>query len=114
MCVFFADHTIRRIECAMVKNQASIADLEHQLAFRSQELTAIQNQVHICQERARQQRMKAYSRARTLAVLHPAKPVEPEIPIKDDSLFGIVMIALWHCTSQVHEQDGVGIKVGHC
>jgi hypothetical protein len=76
--VYVADQTIRRIESAMARNQASIADLEHQLAFRSQELRAIHDQVRICQARAKQEWMRAQIRPRQLAALRPTPKAEPE------------------------------------
>ena len=54
MGVYWADHTTCRIESASVRNQEGIANLEHQWAFRSGELKAIEDQVQRCKVRARE------------------------------------------------------------
>ncbi|KAH6845276.1 hypothetical protein B0I37DRAFT_434254 [Chaetomium sp. MPI-CAGE-AT-0009] len=51
--VYWCEQTIGRIDAAMAKNQVSIADLEHQLALRSQQIRAINDQVRECENSER-------------------------------------------------------------
>jgi hypothetical protein len=54
MNVYVADLKICRIDSAMERNQVSMADLEHQTAFRSAELRAIKDQVRNCERHERE------------------------------------------------------------
>ncbi|KAL2178755.1 uncharacterized protein P884DRAFT_298703 [Thermothelomyces heterothallicus CBS 202.75] len=51
--VYWADQTIARLDAAMERNQVAIADLERQVAVRSREIRAINDQVRDCRQRAR-------------------------------------------------------------
>ncbi|KAG7292437.1 hypothetical protein NEMBOFW57_002472 [Staphylotrichum longicolle] len=66
MGVHWADQTIRRIESADARNQEGIANLQHQWAFRSCELRAIEDQVQRCKVRARETFRLAHAERRLI------------------------------------------------
>lgn len=75
MGVHWADQIIRRIESADARNQEGIANLQHQWAFRSCELRAIEDQVQRCKVRTRETFRLAHAERR---LINP--PIEQPAP----------------------------------
>lgn len=73
--VFWADQKILRVDAALAKIQEGIADLDHQLKFRSQELRAIEDQARICKLRAKEAWQREL-RARSRPQPRPARQTE--------------------------------------
>ncbi|KAL2182473.1 hypothetical protein L209DRAFT_814621 [Thermothelomyces heterothallicus CBS 203.75] len=76
--VYWADQTIARLDAAMERNQVAIADLERQVAVRSREIRAINDQVRDCRQRARA--------ALVSTSFEPESPLERKVKADDEPI----------------------------